>query len=70
MAEEQSLRQIEVEVTGDEITGVFSTNRARSSAVRSRNQKRSTAARASAISIPGRGDHKELLGRIGCDKPT
>lgn len=26
--------------------------------------------RASGISIPGHGDHKELLGRIGCDKPT
>ncbi|KAF2155775.1 longevity assurance proteins LAG1/LAC1 [Myriangium duriaei CBS 260.36] len=25
--------------------------------------------RASGISIPGHGDHKELLGRIGCDKP-
>jgi acyl-CoA-dependent ceramide synthase len=24
----------------------------------------------SAISIPGHGDRKELLGRIGCDKPT
>lgn len=28
------------------------------------------AARTSAISIPGHGDRKELLGRIGCDKPT
>ncbi|KAF2398091.1 longevity assurance proteins LAG1/LAC1 [Trichodelitschia bisporula] len=27
-------------------------------------------ARTSAISIPGHGDHKELLGRIGCDKPS
>jgi len=26
--------------------------------------------RSSGISIPGHGDHKELLGRIGCDKPT
>ena len=26
--------------------------------------------RASGISIPGHGDHKELLGRIGCDKPS
>lgn len=26
-------------------------------------------ARTSAISIPGHGDHKELLGRIGCEKP-
>lgn len=34
---------------------------------RSKNQ-RST--RSSGISIPGHGDHKELLGRIGCDKPS
>lgn len=27
-------------------------------------------ARASGISIPGHGDRKELLGRIGCDKPS
>ena len=27
-------------------------------------------ARASGISIPGHTDHKELLGRIGCDKPS
>ena len=26
--------------------------------------------RTSGISIPGHGDHKELLGRIGCDKPN
>ena len=25
---------------------------------------------ASGISIPGHGDRKELLGRIGCDKPS
>lgn len=34
----------------------------------SRNYKRSS--RSSGISIPGHGDRKELLGRIGCDKPT
>ena len=27
-------------------------------------------ARVSGISIPGHGDRKELLGRIGCDKPS
>ncbi|KAF1953439.1 longevity-assurance protein-like protein [Byssothecium circinans] len=32
--------------------------------------QRSSAARASGISIPGHGDRKELLGRIGCDKPA
>lgn len=35
-----------------------------------RNQNRSGSGRASGISIPGHGDRKELLGRIGCDKPT
>jgi len=58
---------IEVEVGGDDVTGAFA-NRAGSPTARTRSQKRS--ARASAISIPGHGDHKELLGRIGCDKPT
>lgn len=37
-------------------------------AVRSKGSRRS--GRASGISIPGHGDHKELLGRIGCDKPS
>lgn len=37
---------------------------------RSKRQTRSSSSRASGISIPGHGDHKELLGRIGCDKPT
>ncbi|KAF2469485.1 longevity assurance proteins LAG1/LAC1 [Lindgomyces ingoldianus] len=32
--------------------------------------KRSSGSRTSGISIPGHGDRKELLGRIGCDKPT
>jgi acyl-CoA-dependent ceramide synthase len=35
----------------------------------SRKGRRSTS-RASGISIPGHGDRKELLGRIGCDKPS
>lgn len=38
------------------------------SAVRRSKIQRST--RSSGISIPGHGDHKELLGRIGCDKPS
>lgn len=33
-------------------------------------QGRASSTRASGISIPGHGDRKELLGRIGCDKPT
>ncbi|OCK85237.1 longevity assurance proteins LAG1/LAC1 [Lepidopterella palustris CBS 459.81] len=35
-----------------------------------RSSGRGGASRASGISIPGHGDRKELLGRIGCDKPT
>jgi acyl-CoA-dependent ceramide synthase len=35
-----------------------------------RRQNRNTSTRASGISIPGHGDRKELLGRIGCDKPS
>ena len=31
---------------------------------------RGGASRSSGISIPGHGDRKELLGRIGCDKPS
>lgn len=38
------------------------------SSVRRSKTQRTT--RASGISIPGHGDHKELLGRIGCDKPS
>jgi acyl-CoA-dependent ceramide synthase len=35
-----------------------------------RQQARRESARSSGISIPGHGDRKELLGRIGCDKPS
>jgi very-long-chain ceramide synthase len=35
-----------------------------------RSSNRSGSTRTSGISIPGHGDRKELLGRIGCDKPT
>jgi len=35
-----------------------------------RSSRKSGAGRATAISIPGHGDKKELLGRIGCDKPS
>jgi len=31
---------------------------------------RKSKSRSSGISLPGHGDHKELLGRIGCDKPS
>jgi very-long-chain ceramide synthase len=36
----------------------------------SRGRRTRGAARTSGISIPGHGDRKELLGRIGCDKPS
>jgi acyl-CoA-dependent ceramide synthase len=35
-----------------------------------RSINRSGGSRTSGISSPGHGDRKELLGRIGCDKPT
>lgn len=40
------------------------------SAAAGKRKGRGRGARASGISIPGHGDHKELLGRIGCDKPS
>jgi acyl-CoA-dependent ceramide synthase len=35
-----------------------------------RSSRRNPVTKASGISIPGHGDKKELLGRIGCDKPS
>ena len=35
-----------------------------------RSSRRIAVTKASGISIPGHGDKKELLGRIGCDKPS
>jgi len=35
-----------------------------------RSSRRTGVGRATALSIPGHGDSKELLGRIGCDKPS
>jgi acyl-CoA-dependent ceramide synthase len=61
---------IEVEVDADDITGAFNGRPGSPSSARTRSQMRSAAARATAISIPGHSDRKELLGRIGCDKPT
>lgn len=37
---------------------------------RERTSRSTVGSRASGISIPGHGDRKELLGRIGCDKPA
>jgi acyl-CoA-dependent ceramide synthase len=68
-AVESFTEPIELEVDADEVTGAFTAARAGSPTGRTRSQKKN-AARASAISIPGHGDRKELLGRIGCDKPS
>jgi acyl-CoA-dependent ceramide synthase len=48
------------------------TNQARTGASqgKGRNRRPAGPARTSAISIPGHGDRKDLLGRIGCDKPA
>lgn len=55
----------------EEEVGVDALTFARLNGASQRRQNRSsTAPRASGISIPGHGDHKELLGRIGCDKPS
>lgn len=55
----------------EEECGVDALTFARMNGASSRRQTRSsTSSRASGISIPGHGDRKELLGRIGCDKPT
>lgn len=35
-----------------------------------RSTRRTGSGRATDLSIPGHGDKKELLGRIGCDKPS
>ena len=56
---------IEEEVGAD---GLYQVKR--NSAPVTRSRSRRTGGRASGISIPGHGDHKELLGRIGCDKPN
>lgn len=58
------LQAREEEVGVEELT--FAPHR-RSSPKKSARKSKS---RASGISLPGHGDHKDLLGRIGCDKPT
>lgn len=57
----------------EEEVGVESLSFTRKSSPGVRSYKRSSnrsGSRASGISIPGHGDRKELLGRIGCDKPA
>lgn len=54
----------------EEEVGVDALTFARMNGASQRRQTRRESSRASGISIPGHGDHKELLGRIGCDKPS
>jgi acyl-CoA-dependent ceramide synthase len=53
----------------EEEVGVDALTFAKMSGASQRRQARREA-RTSGISIPGHGDRKELLGRIGCDKPS
>lgn len=63
------LPPLEQEVGVESLT--FARKNSPASAARNqRRQTRSSSSRSSGISIPGHGDRKELLGRIGCDKPT
>jgi acyl-CoA-dependent ceramide synthase len=55
----------------EEEVGVDSLTFARTRGTSQRRQQvRRESVRASGISIPGHADRKELLGRIGCDKPS
>lgn len=54
----------------EEEVGVDALTFARMNGASQRRQAKRESSRASGISIPGHGDHKELLGRIGCDKPS
>lgn len=68
LAYQQSLPPQEVEVEAEDMDFV---RRASPSKRRSGNSTRRSKGRSSGISIPGAAsDHKELLGRIGCDKPS
>ncbi|KAJ4341508.1 Sphingosine N-acyltransferase lag1 [Ascochyta clinopodiicola] len=54
----------------EEEVGVDALTFARLNGASQRRQARRESSRASGISIPGHGDHKDFLGRIGCDKPS
>lgn len=54
----------------EEEVGVDALTFARMNGASQRRQAKRESSRASGISIPGHGDRKELLGRIGCDKPS
>lgn len=54
----------------EEEVGVDALTFARLNGASQRRQARRESGRTSGISIPGHGDRKELLGRIGCDKPS
>jgi acyl-CoA-dependent ceramide synthase len=59
----------EVDGSGVNLTGVKHKRVDNAVPVR-RSSRKSPVAKASGISIPGHSDKKELLGRIGCDKPA
>lgn len=65
---EPELQQVRYQQAREEEVGVEDLKFVRRPSVK-KAAKRSKG-RSSGISIPGHGDHKELLGRIGCDKPT
>jgi acyl-CoA-dependent ceramide synthase len=54
----------------EEEVGVDALTFARLNGASQRRHAKREGSRASGISIPGHGDRKELLGRIGCDKPS
>lgn len=60
----------EEEVGVEGLSTVRTASVRRTSPVTRSKTRRSVAGRASGISIAGHSDHKELLGRIGCDKPS
>jgi acyl-CoA-dependent ceramide synthase len=54
----------------EEEVGVDALTFAHLNSASQRRQTRRDTSRSSGLSIPGHGDRKELLGRIGCDKPS
>lgn len=60
----------EVDGAGVGLAGNSGNKRMESLSIPSRSSRRIAVTKASGISIPGHGDKKELLGRIGCDKPS
>lgn len=64
-----SMKPIEVEVPQEEYVGVEELNLRRRGSPRYAGKSRKSAA-GSGLAFTGHSDRKELLGRIGCDKPS